>query len=367
MFSDICKRYLRTLRTRNSTRNYTDHRIIPCTLVPGDGVGPEMVHSVQEVFHAASVPMEFETIFFSEINPLKSATLEQVASSISRNRVCLHGIVATPDLSATGELQNLNMKLRKRLNLFAQVVHVKSLPGIKSRHAGVDCVIIREQTEGEYSALEHETVKGMVECLKIVTKKKSEEIAKFAFDYAAGNKRSKVTAVHKASIFKLTDGMFLKSCEKMAELYPKIKFQAISIDHCTMAMVSSPQQFDVLVTPNLYGTILENIGAALVGGAGVVAGSSYSSDCVIYEPGARHAFARATGQDIANPTAMLLCGVKLLRHVNLPEYGEMLKKAVLKVLGEGKVRTKDIGGDSTTQEFTKAVIHNLDLHSLNAV
>lgn len=257
---------------------------VRCTLIPGDGVGPELVYSVQEVFKAAGVPVDFESYFFSEVNPTLSAPLENVASSIAKNRVCLKGILATPDYSHTGELQTLNMKLRNALDLYANVVHVKSLPGVKSRHSGIDCIIIREQTEGEYSALEHESIKGVVECLKIVTETKSQRIAKFAFDYATKYNRKKVTAVHKANIMKLGDGLFLKCCEEMAKLYPKIEFEKMIVDNCTMQMVSKPQQFDVMVTPNLYGNIVDNLASGLVGGAGVVAGASYSADCVVFEP-----------------------------------------------------------------------------------
>ncbi|KAL1497583.1 hypothetical protein ABEB36_008518 [Hypothenemus hampei] len=341
-----------TLAERPDTR-------VSATLIPGDGVGPELVYSVQEVFKAAGIPVDWESYFFSEVNPTLSAPLEDVAKSISKNRVALKGILATPDYSHTGELQTLNMKLRNELDLYANVVHVKSLPGIKCRHSNIDCVIIREQTEGEYSALEHESVKGVVECLKIVTAKKSQRIAKFAFDYAVKNNRKKVTAVHKANIMKLGDGLFLRSCEEMAKLYPKIEFEKMIVDNCTMQMVSKPQQFDVMVTPNLYGNIVDNLASGLVGGAGVVSGSSYSADCVVFEPGARHTFSEAVGKNVANPTAMLLCASKLLRHVNLPVYSEMVRNAVEKVLQDGKVRTKDIGGQSSTQEFTYAVIANL--------
>jgi isocitrate dehydrogenase (NAD+) len=330
-------------------------------LIPGDGVGPELVYSVQEVFKSASIPVDFESYFFSEVNPTLSAPLEDVARSITKNRVCLKGILATPDYSHTGELQTLNMKLRNALDLYANVVHVKSLPGVKSRHEGIDCVIIREQTEGEYSALEHEGVKGVVECLKIVTATKSQRIAKFAFDYATKNNRKKVTAVHKANIMKLGDGLFLRSCEEIAKLYPKIEFEKMIVDNCTMQMVSKPQQFDVMVTPNLYGNIVDNLASGLVGGAGVVAGASYSANCVVFEPGARHTYSEAVGKNVANPTAMLLCSAKLLRHVNLPVYGDMIRNAVDQVLKDGKVRTKDIGGQSSTQEFTYAIIHNLKI------
>ncbi|KAK7866942.1 hypothetical protein R5R35_014718 [Gryllus longicercus] len=330
-----------------------------CTLIPGDGVGPELVYSVQEVFKAAGVPVDFEPFFFSEVNPTLSAPLDDVANSIAKNGICLKGILATPDYSHTGELQTLNMKLRRALDLYANVVHVKSLPGVKCRHQNVDTVIIREQTEGEYSALEHESVKGVVECLKIVTEAKSKRIAKFAFDYATKNNRKRVTAVHKANIMKLGDGLFLRSCTEMAKLYPKIEFETMIVDNCTMQIVSNPRQFDVMVTPNLYGNIIDNLASGLVGGAGVVAGASYSAECVVFEPGARHTFSEAVGKNVANPTAMLLCGAKMLSHVNLQYYSDMIRNAISRVLKAGKVKTKDLGGQATTNEFTYAIINNL--------
>ncbi|XP_011497254.1 PREDICTED: isocitrate dehydrogenase [NAD] subunit beta, mitochondrial [Ceratosolen solmsi marchali] len=330
-----------------------------CTLIPGDGVGPELVLCIQNVFKAANVPVEFEPYFLSEVNPTLSAPLEKVSSSITKNGVCLKGILASPDHSHSGELQTLNMKLRKELDLYSNVVHVKSLPGIKSRHQNVDCVIIREQTEGEYSALEHESVPGVVECLKIVTATKSQRIAKFAFDYAVKNGRKKVTCVHKANIMKLGDGLFLKSCQEIAKLYPRIQFETMIVDNCTMQMVSNPHQFDVMVTPNLYGNIVDNLASGLVGGAGVVAGASYSAECVVFEPGARHTYSEAVGKNVANPTAMILCSVKLLSHLNLRPYAEQIKDALNRVLNDGKYLTKDLGGQSSTTEFTTAVINNL--------
>jgi len=349
-----------------------------CTLIPGDGVGPELVHCVMQVFEAAGVPVDFETFFFSEVYQGMSAPLEDVAKSITNNGICIkapsfryteapsvrktsdkQGALAIPDYSATGELQSLNTTLKKTLDLYANVVHIKTLPGLKFRHTGIDLVLIREQTEGEYSALEHESVPGVVECLKIVTAAKSERIAKFAFDYATRNNRKKVTAVHKANIMKLGDGLFLKSCREMAALYPRIKFESMIVDNCTMQMVSNPQQFDVLVTPNLYGNILDNLASGLVGGAGITAGASYSSECVVFEPGAKHTYSEAVGKNVANPTAMLLCGAKMLYHINLNNYGDMLRNAISSVLQEGKVRTKDVGGQSTTSEYVKAIISHL--------
>ncbi|VEN37380.1 unnamed protein product [Callosobruchus maculatus] len=241
---------------------------IACTLIPGDGVGPELSQSVQEVFKSLGIPVDFNVYILSEVNPTLSTTLDLVVDSVQKNRVCLKGVIESPIHSRTGDLQNLDMKLRKALDLYANVVHVKSLPGIKTRHDNIDCIIIREQTEGEYSALEHEGVKGVVECLKIVTAKKSLRIAQFAFDYATLHRRKKVTAVHKANIMKLGDGLFLKSCEDIAARYPNIEFEKIIVDNCTMQMISKPQQFDVIVTTNLYGSILNNLASGLVGGAG---------------------------------------------------------------------------------------------------
>lgn len=330
-----------------------------CTLIPGDGVGPDLMHSLYLVFDAAHCPVDFERLNFSEVNPTMSATLEEVITSIRKNRICLKGILATPDVSFTGELQTLNMKLRNNLDLFANVVHVRSLPGINTRHTNVDCVIIREQTEGEYSALEHESVPGVVECLKIITAKKSARIAKFAFDYAIKNQRKKVTCVHKANIMKLSDGLFLKCCEDISKLYPRIQFEKMIVDNATMQLVSHPEQFDVMVTPNLYGHILNNIACGLVGGAGVVAGAGYSDQIGVFEPGARHAFSGAVGKNLANPTAILLSGAKLLRHINLQSHSDKITNAINKVLIEGKVRTKDLGGQNTTTDFTYAVINSI--------
>ncbi|KAL3872398.1 hypothetical protein ACJMK2_040326 [Sinanodonta woodiana] len=329
------------------------------TLIPGDGVGPELMASVQEVFKAAMVPIEFEEIFVSEVHSAQSASLQTLVESFKRNGVGLKGIISTPH-HLKGELQTFNMLMRKELDLFANMVHIKSLPGFKTRHDNLDFVIIREQIEGEYSALEHESVKGVIESLKIITRERSEKIAKFAFDYALRSKRKKVTAVHKANIMKLGDGLFLKCCEEVARLYPKIKYETMIIDNCCMQLVSKPHQFDVMVMPNLYGNIVDNLAAGLVGGAGVVPGESCSHDVAVFEQGARHAFAEAVGKNIANPTGVLLSSCNLLRHIHLDYHCKLIEDALLKVIKDGKVRTKDMGGYATTMEFTSAVIDNLN-------
>jgi len=328
------------------------------TLIPGDGVGPELVAVVQDVFKAAGVPVDFNELYVSELSP-RSDSAEDVAAAIRETGICLKGIIASPDFSPENDPKTLNMKMRDELDLYANVVHVKSLDGMKTRHKNVDMVVIREQTEGEYAALEHESVKGVVECLKITTAFKSQRIAKFAFDYATKNNRKKVTCVHKANIMKLGDGLFLKSCTEMAKLYPNIIFENMIVDNACMQMVAKPQQFDVLVLPNLYGNIIDNLGAGLVGGAGVVAGASYSSEVAIFEPGARHAFQEGTGKNVANPTAMLLASANMLNHINLQYHGDIIRNAVERVIRAGKVKTGDMGGYATTVQFSQAVINSI--------
>jgi len=333
------------------------------TVIPGDGVGPELIASVKDVFTETGVPVELEELFISEVQVAQSTKLDTVIESCRRNGVCLKGIISSPLQFKGGILQTLNMRLRRSLDLFANVVHIKSFPGYPTRHKDLDFVIVREQMEGEYSALEHESVPGVVESLKIVTRANSLRIAKFAFDYATRHGRKRVTAVHKANIMKLGDGLFLQCCDEVSKLYPKISFDSMIIDNCCMQMVAKPQQFDVMVMPNLYGNIVDNLAAGLVGGAGVVPGESYSTDVVFFEPGARHAFADQVGRNAANPTAMLLCAAKMLHHLNLDYHSTLITKAVEKTIKDGKVRTADMGGYATTTDFTMAVIHNLNFAS----
>ncbi|XP_060688250.1 isocitrate dehydrogenase [NAD] subunit beta, mitochondrial [Hemiscyllium ocellatum] len=329
------------------------------TMIPGDGVGPELMHVVKEVFKAAEVPVQFDEHHVSEVQNMASdEKLDEVLDSMKLNRVAIKGKIYTP-MEYKGELSSYEMKLRKKLDLFANVVHVNSLPGYSTRHNNLDLVIIREQTEGEYSSLEYESAQGVIECLKIITREKSRRIAKFAFDYATKKGRSKVTAVHKANIMKLGDGLFLQCCKEMAELYPNIKYDSVIIDNCCMQLVSNPYQYDVLVMPNLYGNIIDNLAAGLVGGAGVVPGESFSAEYAVFETGARHPFSQAMGRNIANPTAMLLSSANMLRHLNLEFHSNLISEAVRKVIKLGKVRTRDMGGYSTTSDFLKIVIDNL--------
>ena len=347
------------LRQSRALSSFRAEDRVTATLIPGDGVGPELVASVEEVFKAAGVPMDFEVYFMSEVHSALSAPVTSVVESIRRNGLCLKGILTTPSFSASGERETLNIKMRNTLDLYANVIKVNSIEGVKSRHSDVDLVIIREQTEGEYSCLEHESVPGVVESLKLVTAKKSARIAKFAFDYATKHGRKKVTAVHKANIMKLGDGLFLKCCEEVSQLYPEITFENMIVDNACMQMVSKPQQFDVMVMPNLYGNIIANLAAGLVGGAGLVAGEGYSQDCVVFEPGARHAYNEVAGKNVANPSAMLLCAANMLDYACLKEHAASIRGAVNSVLGEGKVKTKDLGGHAGTRQFTAAVVQKL--------
>uniref|UniRef100_A0A7I4Z1Y2 Isocitrate dehydrogenase [NAD] subunit, mitochondrial n=1 Tax=Haemonchus contortus TaxID=6289 RepID=A0A7I4Z1Y2_HAECO len=334
------------------------------TIIPGDGVGPELIYTVQDIVKNTGIPLDFEEVFLSEVHYTRSSSIENAVMSIARNNnVALKGAIQeSAVLHTEGELSGLNMRLRRALDLFANVVHIKSLDGIKTRHGKkLDFVIVREQTEGEYSSLEHELVPGVIECLKISTREKCQRIAKFAFDYATKHGRKKVTAVHKANIMKLGDGLFLKTCEEIATQYPKIEFDSMIIDNTCMQLVSKPEQFDVMVMPNLYGNIIDNLAAGLVGGAGVVTGQSVGSDYVIFEPGSRHSFQEALGRSIANPTAMILCAANMLYHLHLTDYALALRTAVEKVIRDGKVRTRDMGGYASTTDFADAVIANFEM------
>merc|ERR1712203_961114 len=330
---------------------------ITATLIPGDGVGPELVASVEEVFRSISVPVDFEVYFMSEVHSALSTPVDTVVDSIARNGLCLKGILTTPSVSATGEPDTLNIRLRRSLDLYANVVKVQSVPGVKARHGPsanpptdpVDLVVIREQTEGEYACLEHESVSGVVESLKVVTAKKSLRIAKFAFDYATKHGRKKVTAIHKANIMKLGDGLFLRSCQEISELYPHIQFDEMIVDNACMQMVSKPQQFDVMA----------NLAAGLVGGAGLVAGEGYSKECAVFEPGARHSYSEQAGKNVANPAAMLLCAANFLDYACLNDHASRVRNSVLEVLREGRVKTKDLGGHATTRQFTAAVVQGM--------
>lgn len=327
------------------------------TLIPGDGIGPLVTGAVQQVMEAMHAPVYFER--YEVHGDMKSMPTE-VMDSIRKNKVCLKGGLKTP---VGGGVSSLNVQLRKELDLYASLVHCFNLRGLPTRHENVDIVVIRENTEGEYSGLEHEVVPGVVESLKVMTKFCSERIAKYAFEYAYLNNRKVVTAVHKANIMKLADGLFLESCREIASKYPGIKYSEIIVDNCCMQLVSKPEQFDVMVTPNLYGNLVANTAAGIAGGTGVMPGGNVGADHAVFEQGASAGNVgneKLVQQKRANPIALLLSSAMMLRHLQFPSFADRLETSVKRVIAEGKYMTKDLGGDCTTQEITDAVIANLD-------
>ncbi|KAK7732529.1 isocitrate dehydrogenase (NAD(+)) idh1 [Cytospora paraplurivora] len=331
------------------------------SLIPGDGVGSEVAESVKTIFKADNVPIEWETVDVSGVNGSSRATedkFKEAVSSLRRNKLGLKGILHTP-LERSGH-KSFNVALRQELDIYASVSLIKNVPGYETRHKGVDLCIIRENTEGEYSGLEHQSVNGVVESLKIITRAKSERIAKFAFSFALANNRKKVTCIHKANIMKLADGLFRSTFHKTAAEFPTIQADDMIVDNASMQCVSRPQQFDVLVMPNLYGGILSNIGAALVGGPGIVPGCNMGRDVAVFEPGCRHVGLDIKGKDQANPSALILSGSMLLRHLGLDDHANRISKAIYAVIADGKVRTRDMGGVNTTHEFTRAILDKLE-------
>ncbi|GES64522.1 isocitrate dehydrogenase subunit 1 mitochondrial precursor [Aspergillus terreus] len=331
------------------------------TLIPGDGIGAEVAESVKTIFKADNVPIEWEQVDVSGVdtgNKHSEELFKESIASLRRNKLGLKGILFTP-VERSGH-QSFNVALRQELDIFASIVLIKNIPGYETRHKDVDLCIIRENTEGEYSGLEHQSVQGVVESLKIITRAKSERIAKFAFGFALANNRKKVTCIHKANIMKLADGLFRSTFHKVAENYPTLEVNDMIVDNASMQAVSRPQQFDVMVMPNLYGGILSNIGSALVGGPGVVPGCNMGRDVAVFEPGCRHVGLDIKGKDQANPSAMILSGSMLLRHLGLDDHANRISKAVYDVIGEGKTRTRDMGGVATTHEFTRAVLDKME-------
>jgi isocitrate dehydrogenase (NAD+) len=331
------------------------------TLIPGDGIGAEVTESVKTIFKHENVPVEWDQVDVTGVvtgNKYSEDLYRQSVASLKRNKVGLKGILYTP-VERSGH-QSFNVALRQDLDIYASVVLIKNMPGYLTRHSNVDMCIIRENTEGEYSGLEHQPVPGVVESLKIITKMKSERISKFAFSFATANQRKKVTCIHKANIMKLADGLFRNTFMEIAKDYPQLEVNDLIVDTASMQAVSRPQQFDVLVMPNLYGSILSNIGAALVGGPGIVPGCNMGREYAIFEPGCRHVGLDIKGKDQANPTALILSATMLLRHLGLDTHATRISDAVYDVVKEGKVRTRDMGGNSTTHDFTNAVLHRLE-------
>lgn len=328
------------------------------TLIPGDGIGPEITESVVGIFQAAEVPIQWDRFDQSYQEAISDPKyFQELTASIATNRVALKGPLYTPNLNAISR----NLTLRTSLDLFANVIPCANIPGIKTRHTGtpIDLVVIRENTQGEYSGFEQEVSPGVVQCMKVVTDYASRRIAEYAFKYATEQKRTKVTAIHKANIQKQTDGLFLKVCREVSQKYPNIKYNEMIIDNCCMQLVMNPSQFDVMVTGNLYGNIIANVAAGLVGGAGVVGGANIGEKIGIFETGARHLALDIAGKNKANPMGLLSGATMMLRYLELPGHAEKIEKAVQSVIDDKDMKTLDLGGKTSTKEFTQAVISAL--------
>jgi isocitrate dehydrogenase (NAD+) len=323
------------------------------TLVPGDGIGPEVTDAVLRILDASGVSIEWERHLAGVLAFKRggSALPVELIDSIRRNKVALKGPVTTP--IAEG-FTSVNVGLRKALDLYANLRPVWNLPGVNARYSGVDLVIVRENTEDLYAGLEHEVVPGVVESLKIITERASTRIAQFAFAYARRHGRRRVTAVHKANIMKLGDGLFLECARQVARSSPDIEYDERIVDAACMQLVLNPSQFDVLVMPNLYGDIVSDLCAGLVGGLGVVGAANLGSEIAVFE--AVHGSAPdIAGKNLANPTALLLSAVLMLRHIDEGPAADRIMRALGAVLTAGDVRTRDLGGTATTAGFAQAV------------
>ena len=328
------------------------------TLIPGDGIGPEVSKAVKEILAAAGVDIAWDEIPARAEIERRGMTFMQsgVLDSIRKNRVALKGPMMT---AVAGGAPSINVGLRQALDLYANLRPVKNLEGVQSRFQGVDLVIIRENTEDLYAGLEHTVVPGVVESLKIITERASTRIAKFAFEYARKHGRKKIHAIHKANIMKLSDGLFLTSTRKVAEQYPDIEYKELIIDNACMQVVLDPKQFDMLLLTNLYGDIMSDLAAGLVGGLGVVPSGNIGESVAIFE--AVHGTAPdIAGKGIANPTALLMSGIMMLDHIGEMDAARRVENALHRVYREGKSLTRDVRGTATTAEFTAAVIHALN-------
>src|SRR6266478_9342439 len=330
------------------------HRI---TLIPGDGIGPEVASNVVRIIEAAGVDVEWETHYAGAqaLEKFGETLPAELLESIKRNGVALKGPVTTPIGKG---FTSVNVGLRQALDLYANLRPVRALTNVPCRYPELDMIVVRENTEDLYSGIEHVVVPGVVESIKIITEKASTRIARFAFEYSRREGRKKVTAVHKANIMKLSDGLFLDCFRNVSRSYPEIEADDKIVDNACMQLVMRPEQFDIMLLENLYGDIVSDLSAGLVGGLGLVPGANIGELGAVFE--AVHGSAPdIAGQGIANPTALLQSGILMLRHLGEREAADRTENAMLKVFAEGKVRTKDIGGTAKTVEFAEAIISKM--------
>jgi isocitrate dehydrogenase (NAD+) len=331
------------------------HRV---TLIPGDGIGPELAEATRRVLDASGVAFDWEVQDAGEAQLAQHGTPlpEAVLESIRRNRVALKGPITTP----VGEgFRSVNVTLRQTLGLYANLRPARSMAGVATRYDDVDLVIVRENTEDLYAGIEHMVGPDAAESIKIITRAASERIARFAFDYAVANGRRKVTAVHKANIMKLSDGLFLESCRTVAAEYEgRVEFEDRIVDNMCMQLVQKPELYDVLVLPNLYGDIVSDLAAGLVGGLGVAPGANIGTEAAVFEP-VHGSAPKYAGQDKANPTALILSGVLMLRHLGEQDAAERVENALRETIREGTTVTYDLGGTAGTAAFADAIIDRL--------
>ena len=327
------------------------------TLIPGDGTGPELAAALETVIGASGVPIEWErhdagaAVLERRGTPLP----DEVVASVRATGVAIKGPITTPVGSG---FRSVNVALRKALDLYACLRPARSLAGVPSRFTNVDLVVVRENTEDLYAGIEHEVTPDAAESIKVITRAASERIARFAFEYARAHGRRKVTAVHKANIMKLTDGLFLRCVREAARDYPDVEFDDRIVDNACLQLVQTPELFDVIVAPNLYGDIVSDLCAGLIGGAGVAPGANVGVEAAVFE--AVHGSAPdIAGRDIVNPTAFLLSGVLMLEHLGEAAAARRLQVAVAAVIAEGRTVTRDLGGAAGTQEFARAVAARL--------
>jgi isocitrate dehydrogenase (NAD+) len=340
----------------NGTKDANGNFLV--SLIEGDGIGPEISQSVKDIFAAAKTPIAWEPV---DVTPIikdgKTAIPQDAIDNIEKNKVALKGPLATP--VGKGHV-SLNLTLRRTFNLFANLRPCRSVAGYETPYDNVDTVLIRENTEGEYSGIEHFVVDGVVQSIKLITREASERVLRFAFQHAESIGRKKVRVVHKATIMKLSDGLFLKVAEEVAKDFPGIEFDAELLDNSCLKMVTDPTPYNdkVLVMPNLYGDILSDMCAGLIGGLGLTPSGNIGDECSIFE--AVHGSAPdIAGKGLANPTALLLSSIMMLRHMGLTEHASRIETAIFDTLAEGKALTGDLGGKAKTHEYAQAIISRL--------
>ncbi|CVK93547.1 isocitrate dehydrogenase (NAD) subunit 2, mitochondrial [Fusarium proliferatum] len=340
----------------NGTKDANGNFLV--SLIEGDGIGPEISQSVKDIFAAAKTPIAWEPV---DVTPIikdgKTAIPDAAIENIQKNKIALKGPLATP--VGKGHV-SLNLTLRRTFNLFANLRPCRSVAGYETPYDNVDTVLIRENTEGEYSGIEHVVVDGVVQSIKLITREASERVLRFAFQHAESIGRKKVRVVHKATIMKLSDGLFLKVAQEVAKDFPGIEFDAELLDNSCLKMVTDPTPYNdkVLVMPNLYGDILSDMCAGLIGGLGLTPSGNIGDECSIFE--AVHGSAPdIAGKNLANPTALLLSSIMMLRHMGLTEHASRIETAIFDTLAEGKALTGDLGGKAKTNEYAAAIISRL--------